>query len=82
MCGGGGGPAPHVPRNYGASLSRQAILLLGAFLAMHPLTPVPSAVSAQPTVLLSPYQFYQPLTLALNPCQHRQTVVPGRGAQG
>ena len=51
-CGGRGSP-PHSPLNNDASLSRQTTPPLGAFRATHPLTPVPSAVSAQPTELLS-----------------------------
>ena len=61
-----GGPTPHTPLNNGALFSRQTKIPLGAFPATHPLTPVPSAVSAQPTVFLSPDPFSQPYTLALS----------------
>ena len=78
---GRGDPAPCAPLNNGTSLSRQTTLPLGAFPASHPLTPVPSAVSAQSTALLSLDLFSQLHTLALSPHHHRRTLIPGRGTQ-
>ena len=81
-CEGNGVPDPCTPLKNDTSLSRQTTLPLGSFPATHPLTPVLSAVSMQPTVLLSLDLFSQPHILALSPHQHQQTLVPGRGAQG
>ena len=81
-CGVGGRPTHCVPLNNGTSISRQTMLPLGAFPAEHPLTLVSSAVSTQPTALLSPDPFSQPHALALRPCQHQRTLIPGMGTQG
>ena len=75
-------PTPLVPLNDGALFSRQITLPLGAFPAMHPLTPIPSALSMQPTALLSPDLFFQLHTLALSHNQHWWTLDPGKGTQG
>ena len=57
-------------------------LPLGVFLVMHPLAPVPSAVSAQPTVLFSLDSFSQPHSLVLSPHQHLWALVPRQGHPG
>ena len=68
---------PCVPVYSGASPSRQILLPLGAFLAMHPHPSVASAVSMEPTVFLFLAQFSQPHVLALSPCQYQWILFSG-----
>ena len=77
----GGSPAPCTPLNSGTSLFRQTTLSLGAFLAVHPLIPIPSTISMLPKSFLSPDPFSQPHASALSPCQH-QAGVPRADSQG
>ena len=52
-CGGCGGPVPCTHLKNVTSFLRQTMLHFGAFLAVEPLTLIPSVVFTQPTVFLS-----------------------------
>lgn len=75
VCGAVAGPPLCAP------LPRQATLPPRVFLAMETLTPIPSVLFAQQTVVLSLDLLSQPHNLALSPCQHWWLPVSGRRGQ-